>query len=154
MRKKLCALLLATTVPFVYFPIETTPRLNHRALGGAFLSPQNAPPDVLPQATAAQAIPEGTPNYLDPNVFAMKEQEHDKLLDDLATRVHDLESTSSWVNGVIVGLVALGGFIIGLFNKLWKWILTGALNELNPQILQPSPVSPLPVASVAPPSTP
>jgi hypothetical protein len=127
-------------------------QLIRRPLDASQLGLDN-PPVNLEKPSATAEIPADMPNHFDPGVFQQEEQTHDKLLDNLATRVGELESTSSWLKGAIGGIILIGGFIIGFFNKLWKWILTGALNELNPQILQPFSASPLPVASATPPLT-
>jgi hypothetical protein len=153
MRKTTHSLSLAVFALASFHPIDahTQAQLNHHPLEANQLG-LNDPPVNLEKPSALAAIPAEMTTRFDPNVFQQEEQTHDKLLDNLATRVGDLESTSSWVKGAIAGILVFGGFIIGFFSKLWKWILSGALNELNPQILQTSSVSPLPVAAATPPS--
>jgi hypothetical protein len=154
----LCILIICC-IPTLHCQTDS-PYLLHRHPVGAAPLAFDKPVIDLENRSKAIEIPTKMPNHIDPrdfdiNVVAYKEQEHDKLLDNLATRVGTLDSTSSYMKGAIAAIIIsvglIGGFLLGFLKLFWKSILTGVLNELNPQILRPQPLpSPAPSGGVIP----
>ena len=110
-------------------------KLSHRAPG----DPSTVTPsvNVFDGQAVSSNLPDRVPTYFDPALLQYQESQHDKLLDNLATRVGQLETTSSWIKGGFAGVLLAAGLIMGWIRLFWRGTLTGVLNELNPRILKP-----------------